>query len=96
MLCLALTGKALLHAFQGDHQQRRPRVAGCLRGRIRSRSEGVRSLGSRLYRQVLSILCRHNESLARSVADSGCIQGIVLSLQEPDPNLKRIAALALN
>jgi len=30
------------------------------------------------------------------VAESGCIQGIVLSLQEPDPNLKRIAAFALN
>lgn len=30
------------------------------------------------------------------MADSGCIPGIVLALQEPDPNLKRISALALN
>lgn len=39
---------------------------------------------------------RHNEGLARNVTDSGCTPGIVLALQEPDPNLKRIAALALN
>lgn len=30
------------------------------------------------------------------MAESGCVQGTVLALQEPDPNLKRIAALALN
>jgi len=53
-------------------------------------------MGAGLYSKVKLLLYRHNESLARSVAESGCIQGIVLCLQEPDPNLKRIAALALN
>lgn len=34
--------------------------------------------------------------MARNVSDSGCIPGLVLALQEPDPNLKRISAFALN
>ena len=34
--------------------------------------------------------------MARNVADSGCVPGLVLALQEPDPNLKRISAFALN
>lgn len=42
------------------------------------------------------MMIRHNENLAKSVADSGCVPGLVLALQEPDPNLKRISAFALN
>jgi hypothetical protein len=34
--------------------------------------------------------------LAKVVVDSGCAPALVLALQEPDPNLKRIAALALS
>lgn len=34
--------------------------------------------------------------MARNVTDSGCVPGLVLALQEPDPNLKRIAAFAMN
>lgn len=30
------------------------------------------------------------------MSDSGCVPGLVLALQEPDPNLKRISASALN
>ena len=53
-------------------------------------------MGTCICRQVNFALDRHNEGLARNVTESGCSQGIVLALQEPDPNLKRIAALALN
>lgn len=96
MFCTSFLGKALKHPFKGHHQQRRLGILGCLCGIVRPWSERICSLGISLHRKVYPKLFRHNEALARNVADSGCIQGIVLSLQEPDPNLKRIAALALN
>ena len=67
-----------------------------MRLRIRSWSQIVCCLGSSLYCKVIIFLFRHNETLARNVADSGCVPGLVLAEQEPDPNLKRISSLAMN
>ena len=43
----------------------------------------------------LSHIAKHNEDLAQQVVDSGSLPLIILCLQEPDANLRRVSAAVI-
>ena len=45
---------------------------------------------------ALGYIARHNEHLAQQVVNSGAVPILVLSIQEPELSLKRVAASALS
>ena len=45
---------------------------------------------------ALSYVARHNIDLAKAVVDAGAVPLLVLCVQEPEINLKKVAASALS